>query len=37
MVPNGVLVNHTVINQKTMDFLNYVPQEPVVLVVGKIL
>jgi len=24
MVPNGVLVNHTVINQKTMDFLNYV-------------
>ncbi|KAL9709319.1 hypothetical protein Ac2012v2_007673 [Leucoagaricus gongylophorus] len=24
MVPNGVLVNHTVINQKTMDFLTYV-------------
>lgn len=24
MIPNGVLVNHTVINQKTLDFLDYV-------------
>lgn len=24
MVPNSVLANHTVIHQKTLDFLNYV-------------